>query len=404
MIARLVLALVAGLVVAGPGHPAHAEWTPATELRFQARLQPDTLTVGDPIVLEMSGSAPSHGQLLVPSFADSIGPFSILGIEELPASAEPEGRAGFARRVRLTAFRTGEIEAPPLPLLWVSAEGETLVAYSEALHASVRSVLPESLAAADPQTALAQLREVKGVVPLERSRLWMWILGGLLLAALLAWLLLWLLRRRRAAVRPPVPRVVPALPPEVAFHRGLDALLARRLVERGEFKEYYAELSLLLRRYIEGRFGLPAVEETQAEILASVEGDVRFRAADADFLRRWLAESDLVKFARQDRRSAEASRAAEEAAEWVLDTTRRREEQARAAARLAAGAEADAAPPSDASSAPPGAANSGAPPPGPPMRAVGAVVPPPPPGPDVAPPPEAPTSGRAIGRAEEEGR
>ena len=314
---------------------ARAGWTPSADLQFRASVSPDSLTVGDPVTLELGGSAPASGTLLVPAFEDSVGPFTLLGSQDLPGPAAPEGRTAFVRRLRLTAFETGRLAIPPIPLLWISETGDTAVAYSDSLRVDALSVLPESVATADPQTALAQLRDVKGVVTLEPSRLWLWILLGVLGAALLAWILVRALRRKTAAVpRMVAPAPAPALSPEVAFHKGLDALLSRKWIETGEFKEYYAELSLLLRRYIEGRFTIPAVEETQREIVEAADLDQRLDSAEVDWLRGWLRDADLVKFARMDRLSADAHRATEQAATWVLASTKKAEERSREAARL----------------------------------------------------------------------
>ena len=120
----------------------------------------------------------------------------------------------------------------------------------------------------------------------------------------------------------------PPLPPEVAFEQGLAALRARELPEKGLVKEYYAELSLLLRRYLEDRFRFPAVEETRTEVMAGIEHVPGITEQERRELFSWLSEGDLVKFARMERMLAEARDAAERASAWVRAT---------AAPRFAAG-------------------------------------------------------------------
>ncbi|MCB9462927.1 MAG: hypothetical protein H6682_04500 [Candidatus Eisenbacteria bacterium] len=224
--------------------PSDAEWTPSAELHFRAEIVPDTLTVGDPIALILEGSAPAGGDLLVPSFADSVGPFTLLGAEDLPVAkegrkeGEDELRVSFSRRLRMTAFDTGRVGLAPIPLLWVSSEGDTSVAYSDSLFAEVVSVLPDSvlakIGAGDQQAALAQIRDAKGPEELVPSRLWLWILLGAVAVALLTWAALRYLRRKPAAVALPAAKpAAPKLPPELAFRKGLDALVAQKFVEKG---------------------------------------------------------------------------------------------------------------------------------------------------------------------------
>jgi hypothetical protein len=121
-------------------------------------------------------------------------------------------------------------------------------------------------------------------------------------------------RRERGAAAPPAP------PASETARRALQALEARGLVQAGEIKEYYAELSGIVRRYLEARFGVHAPEMTTEEfLLATARGgalDTRHRALLSGFLR----ESDLVKFARHRPTMDDARRALEAARRFVDET------------------------------------------------------------------------------------
>ncbi len=301
-----------------------AEWTPSADLRFRAEMAPDTLTIGDPVELLLEAAGPTGGDLIFPAIEDSIGPWVVTSVLEEPFTGDSD-RAGIRKRVRMTTFQTGVVSLPPLPLLWVPAEGETLVAYTTVQFAWVPSVLPDTFSVADPQAALGQLRDVKRVVQLEPSRWWLWIIPFLALMAAAYYLTRWWLRKRRQQQTVAVPSlapVKPVLPPEIAFREGLDALRGEEILERGEFKEYYARLSMLLRQYVEGRFGIPAMEETRREILERARTHRHVDVSQADTLGSWLAETDLVKFARVEKLMEDAEEATRKAEEWVEETTR----------------------------------------------------------------------------------
>jgi hypothetical protein len=77
----------------------------------------------------------------------------------------------------------------------------------------------------------------------------------------------------------------------------LDRLAASPMLDRGQVKEYHIEISDVLRRYVEARFGVPALEMTTWEVVGGLEREgvePEFR----DGLRSFLDRCDLVKFAK----------------------------------------------------------------------------------------------------------
>ncbi len=88
-------------------------------------------------------------------------------------------------------------------------------------------------------------------------------------------------------------------PRERAFAE-LERLLHRRLLEQGLFKDFYIELTQVVRRYIERTHGIRAPEQTTEEFLAAAERHPRFTPAVVASLREFLQSADLVKFAGQD--------------------------------------------------------------------------------------------------------
>lgn len=91
------------------------------------------------------------------------------------------------------------------------------------------------------------------------------------------------------------PKVI--LPPHVVALQGLDKLKTSKLWQKGQEKEYYTELTDILREYIDRRFNIDAPEMISEDIIASVHLATDTKSA-TDGLSQILKLADLVKFAK----------------------------------------------------------------------------------------------------------
>lgn len=87
------------------------------------------------------------------------------------------------------------------------------------------------------------------------------------------------------------------LPPHVVAIMELDRLRTEKIWKQGKNKEYYTELTDVLRKYIERRFQINALEMTSDEILSLFRGDKSTQSVYLN-LQQILRLSDLVKFAK----------------------------------------------------------------------------------------------------------
>ena len=73
----------------------------------------------------------------------------------------------------------------------------------------------------------------------------------------------------------------------------LDRLLRKGLPGRGRYKDFYVELTMVVRRYVQRKYGVRAPHLTTEEFFAEI-GEKGMRSED---LRQFLESADLVKFA-----------------------------------------------------------------------------------------------------------
>ena len=121
-----------------------------------------------------------------------------------------------------------------------------------------------------------------------------------ILAIIGFWIYWFVIRKRKETEDAPTYRTLP--PYEEAILR-LTELDEKLLWQNNKVKEYYSELTEIVRGYIERELKVPALEKTTDEVLEMIKD---FKSADSietsketiDRLKDLLREADLVKFAK----------------------------------------------------------------------------------------------------------
>lgn len=77
----------------------------------------------------------------------------------------------------------------------------------------------------------------------------------------------------------------------------LDRLLAKGLPGRGYYKDFYVELTMVVRRYVQRKYGIKAPSLTTQEFFEELQKSENRSVSQSESLRRFLESADLVKFA-----------------------------------------------------------------------------------------------------------
>ncbi|MBU0945419.1 MAG: DUF4381 family protein [Proteobacteria bacterium] len=160
-----------------------------------------------------------------------------------------------------------------------------------------------------------QLHDIHGPLPLPEERNYALLVVGLFLLLLVLAVAFWFFRLRKKKIILPY-----------AHDTALAALLqARSLMNPDQALLYAAELSDILRHYIEARFRIHSTRQTTQEFLSCLSQNPGHRAAlleeYSDSLQECLGQCDMAKFARctPDRNSMEKM---EKAVENFIESTR----------------------------------------------------------------------------------
>jgi hypothetical protein len=276
------LAVMAALLTAAPALGAQSTVSVVVDSAH--------VTVGDRVTMTVTVEHPAGASVTWPDSLD-LSPFEVLAVRN------EVGTTRSSAVLTLTAFELGMLEIPSLDVMVTAAGGAEEVVSTSPYAVEVASVGTDES---------GDIRDIRGPVsvPMSPFRLALLILLPLLLAALLFVLAR---RLRSGKVESPRPALGPL--PRPAHEIALEALAAlggSGMLERGEVKEFHIEASDILRRYVEARFRVEALEMTTREVLtglAATSSEPRFREGLGAF----LEQCDLVKFAKV-RPGADASR------------------------------------------------------------------------------------------------
>lgn len=205
--------------------------------------------------------------------------------------------------VQYITFDAAELQLPPLTVLL--RDGRT-VPTNEA-HLTI-------LATPVPSTDLNDMADLKNIHKEPKNwtdYLWIgWILGGL---AILALLIYWVNRRKpKTTLQTRSTRLSPT---ELA-QKKLAHLEQQQLWQKGDIKTYYAELSSIIREYLDGRFQTDSLKKGADEALQNIQ-KWELTPAQQQAVRTLLTNADLAKFAKGQPGEAYHGKAMEDAREIV---------------------------------------------------------------------------------------
>lgn len=165
------------------------------------------------------------------------------------------------------------------------------------LQTSFKPHLQAAASAAGSGADLSQtpLRDIKPLRPAKAAR-WPYVLGVLLLAACLG-IIFWRLWRRRQRRRAAARAKSLRRPAHVVALEALQALHRVNFADEAAVRQYYFDISEVLRAYVTERFELMASQLTTEEIFSRLPRLAELATPENLRLRTFLAQTDQVKYA-----------------------------------------------------------------------------------------------------------
>ena len=265
----------------------------AQEVTAEAWLDTTRLLIGDQVALHIAFTGPAGTLVKWPAIPDTIYNNVQVILRAKPDTAVSQDRrtSTISQRLLLTSFDSGFYSIPPIHIYYrVPQDTATKLAETQMVMFEVTAPSVDTTQAIKP---------IKGPirVPLTFREILPWLLLGLGVAALVA-LVVWYLRRRKKNA--PIFNLIPKVelkPHEVAL-AALEQMRQQKPWQSGRLKEFHSDLTEILRKYIEERFRVRALESTTDEIMDGMQENGGAGTESLTLLRRILVTADLVKFAK----------------------------------------------------------------------------------------------------------
>ncbi|MDY6800943.1 MAG: hypothetical protein SVU94_06940 [Bacteroidota bacterium] len=257
----------------------------AQQVQVKAKLDTNEALIGDQIGLELSVFQSTNDTVLLPIFENNL-TNNIEVIEQFAPDTlkQNNGILEIKQKVIITAFDSGQYVIPHIPFLYGN---DTLK--SNALSFKVNTV---------PVDTTKAIKDIKGPyeAPISLAEILPWALGGL--GVIILVLLLIYIIRKIIRKEPILRKVKPLEPAHVIAYRDLEKLKEQKLWQNGLIKEYYTELTDILRKYLWNRYAIRTLERTSDEILQSLKNSPFYDEEPYLLLKNIFYLSDLVKFAK----------------------------------------------------------------------------------------------------------
>ena len=260
-------------------------------ITIQARLDSTNILIGDQIKLNLFLTKSKDAQINFPILPDSLpGGLEIIERYKIDTLSSEGNNVKLRQEILITAFDSGMHVIHPIAFEY---QHDNIIdtLFSDSIYLMVNT-LPVDTTKQSIYDIKAPLDE-----PFSLMEIIEYILYGLgaLLLIILGYFIYNKIRKKEPIIKIPQK---PADPPHIIALRELDSLKEKKLWQNNQIKKYHSDLTEIIRKYIEDRFGIQALEMTSYEIIDAVSREKYIPENLHSELRFMLTLADMVKFAK----------------------------------------------------------------------------------------------------------
>ena len=268
----------------------------AQQIEISSKVDTNLITIGDQFTLTLDLKKPVNEDVSFPMLLDTISK-EIEIVKEMPVDTinVANNIISLQKKYILTSFDSGMFVLPQFNFTVNNTDTDTIATQ----ETNLLQVL--TLKVDTTQHKIADIKQPFEAPMTFREFLdeyYMYIIGAIFLIALII-LGLWYRKKLKNAEPKAKPKVEkPKEPAHIIALRNLEALKEQKLWQSNRVKEYYVELTDILRKYLYNRFDVYAMEMTSDEILTAVTQISEVNEELKNKTRQFLTIADFVKFAK----------------------------------------------------------------------------------------------------------
>jgi hypothetical protein len=259
----------------------------AQDIRVAAKVDTNVITLGDWIRLSVEVQRTRQTNVIWQSLKDTLGAFDIIRKGEIQRR-ESDDKVIETSEFIISKYDSGSFDIPPLTFTYTVGSDTT----KKEIATFPIPILVQTVAI----DTTAGIKDIKPPIdiPMTLADMLPYIGLVVLLIAISVGVYLYLKKQRMKELGE---YVEPSKPAHEIAIAALIALEEKRLWQKGLHKQYHSEVTEIIRRYIEQRYDVMALEMTTDEIMEQLQGTdmpTEIQMVVLQFLR--LA--DFVKFAK----------------------------------------------------------------------------------------------------------
>lgn len=288
----------------------------AQNVEVEGKVEDKNVQVGKPFTLDLSLKVPYGWFVEWNDFAqDTLSEqIDILKRGNVERTADADSNVIVKQQLTLMTFDTGQIQLPAVGLSYAKSFDDPLrqMAFTKPIDLYATTMAVDTL---QPYKPIVEPL----AAPITMKEVFPWLLVVLLI--ILVGLSIWFFVKKRKKRIDKEGNIIrgPVIPPYDKAVDDLKRLREEKMWQSGKVKEYFSSLTDIAREYIEGQFGVNAVEMTTDDILEEIR-PLRFPKETFEKLKDTMEVADLVKFAKYSASTLESDTALSDMTDFVNES------------------------------------------------------------------------------------
>ena len=250
------------------------------------KLDRTTIKIGEPIQYEVKIDYKEGDKIVFPTISDSLN-YHIEVLGKNLDTIKTDGKSEIVQHLQLTGYDVGKFSIPSLS---IQKNGENLT--TKKLEIEIQDIAVD--------TTKNAIFPIKPVMEEEYSigdywnKYWLYGIIALILFIIAIVLVVLYIRAKSKLSGKDSYKT-----PYDEAKTSLKALDAKKYLKRGEQKEYYTQLSFIVRRYLGRVYNFSALEILSDDLVKYISTKQDILPEDIQKFKQFLYDADLVKFAKQ---------------------------------------------------------------------------------------------------------